>query len=279
MKPSTYKASRISLSLFLESLQSDGLSERTLTAYRNDVNKFLRYFQLAPDDFDSSYLGALRIEHFESFLRGSNGRGPNVATLRRSVAAIRRFYKFMVDRGLLQHNPAETLSVRSVLTIPLTSERILWAFSYLNTPHAGSSQSDIIRHRRDELILLLMIFHGVRQVELTRLKLSHVARSGRTVSLILGKGRAIKLDPRLLARLRWYLSNRGSNATALFLRHPQMKAIDYASIQALFIELNVGAGVICSAKSLYETYLQLRLRPDEHQKLLNEILSNRPPEK
>lgn len=278
MKTTNYNANRVSVSLFLESLEKENLSKRTLTAYRNDVLKFLNYFQLSPSDFDASYLEALRIQHFESYLRGANGKELNLQTLKRNVAAIRRFYRFLVDRGLLEHSPAETLSVRSILTVPLTSDRILTAFSYLNSPHLGCSDSDVIRHRRDELMLLLMIFHGVRQYELTKLELSHVARSGRTVSLMLGEGKAIKLDPRLLARLRWYLSNRASNATALFLRHPRQKAVDYAAIQALFVELNVGAGVPCTAKSLHETYLQLRLKPDERQKLLDEILSNRPPE-
>jgi len=279
LKSTQYKSTRISVSLFLDSLQDEKLSQRTLSAYRNDVVKFLSYFSLSPDDFDSAYLEALRIEHFESYLRGSNGKELNVPTLRRNVAAIRRFYRFLIDRGLLSHNPTESLSIRSVLTAPLTSEGILRAFSYLNTSHAGSTYADMVRHRRDELMLLLMIFHGVRQYELTKLKLSHIARSGGTVSLLLGQGRTVRLDPRLLARIRWYLSNRGSNATALFLRHPKRKAVDYPAIQALFIELNVGAGVICSAKSLHETYLQLRLNPAEQRKLLEEILTNRPPEK
>ncbi len=89
-----------------------GLAANTLEAYRRDLRTLVEHSgdadvtALAPDDMD----------RFVSLLRR---RGLSFRSIQRKVAAVRGFYRFLVEEGVLRENPTERLSrIRAVRGLP-----------------------------------------------------------------------------------------------------------------------------------------------------------------
>jgi hypothetical protein len=120
-----------------------------------------------------------------------------------------------------------------------------------------------------------MILYGVRQYQLSSLKLSQLQKNGKDVVLTVKRGLAIKLDGIVLQRLRDYLSIRKSNVDTIFIEPLRRKPVDHAIMRTVLTELSYALRVDCSPRTLYDTHLRLQQNPEERQKLLAELGSGR----
>lgn len=261
----------IAISLFLQSLKRQKVSESTLKAYSTDLRSFFVHLYLKPESLDVSALEKVQAQDIESYLKTLAGKDLKFATIKRNVAAIRRFFSFLVEQEIITDDPAKSLTVRPVATLAFTSEQVFSLFEYLIRHQQAGNESDIIRYRRDELILLLMIFYGVRQYQLSSLKLSQLQKTGKSVSLTVKKAFTIRLDGVVLEKLRAYLSIRKSNADTIFLEPLRKKPVDHSSMRAILTELSYALRVVCSPRALYDTHLHLQQNPEERQKLLERL--------
>lgn len=81
-----------------------GLSENTLLAYRNDLQKLLNY---AADNHKSLFsLDRSDLVDLMAVLKES---GANFSSISRMVSAIRGFYKFALTEGLTKNDPTAHL--------------------------------------------------------------------------------------------------------------------------------------------------------------------------
>jgi len=262
--------------MFLAFLKKQGASDRTLKAYLSDLHAFFVHMNLDLANLDTAALEAIRTEDIESFIGDLGSRNLRLSTIKRRVAAVRTYFRFLFDQGLIANNPARVVTVRPIREDGLSSQQISSIFTYLSQHQQSYDEWESLRYRRDELILLLMIFYGVHQYQIPGLKLSAIQHSGKRLALRIGRNETSTLDGFVLQKLRAYLAGRNSNADPLFLEVAKRKPIGYGSLRAIFTELNSALGLKCTPKLLHTTFQSLQQNPEERKKLLHSIATKGP---
>ncbi len=177
---------------FLEYLRSEKrCSTHTLKSYQKDLEALQQFLQ---QEFSPSWqqreipwkevpLFALR-SHFSKIYPHLKA-----ASLGRKMAAVRSFYRFLVKRSVLEHNPALEIHAPK---IPQNLPR------FLEVEEANllldSLCSDDFSGRRDRAMLELFYSSGLRLSELLQLKISQWDRSQCLVR-VLGKGGKERVIP------------------------------------------------------------------------------------
>ena len=211
--PSIAEADRLSIDAFIERVWSeDGLAERTLDAYRRDLEALARW--LAPQGLS---LRTARRQHLSAY----HGSQPvAVRSLARRQSAFRRYYGFLArsesgfdDPTLLIERPKTPRSLPKAL-----AEREIEGL--LDAPDVGTTLG-----LRDRAMFELMYASGLRVSELVELPLAALnLRQG--VVRVTGKGgkdRLVPLGEVAAERIEAYLATarpllaKGRQPRALFL--------------------------------------------------------------
>ena len=172
-------------------------------------------------------------------------------------------------KGIIKTNPSQAILLRSTRRNAFTPEEALQIFRYLAKRQRSQSTTEVLRFFRDELILLLMVFHGLRQYQIPKLKLSSVQQSNGTIILNVRKGFGIKLEGFILNKLRMYLVMRNSNSESVFLEPFESKPITVSGLMAMLIELRYALTLDCTPKKLFNTYLYFQDNPEEKKRILD----------
>ena len=90
---------------FLEHLERGGRSSRTCRAYRADLRQLVRFLHAHVREGAPS-LGGLDEKTVLAFADELTASGAQPSTVRRKLAAIRAFGRFLTARGILERNPA-----------------------------------------------------------------------------------------------------------------------------------------------------------------------------
>ena len=196
-----------------------GYSHHTVAAYRNDLNQFMRY--LLGEGVDSwASVGRAQIL---SYVRHLKGREYASSTVARKLAAVKSFFHFLVNDGVLRDDPTAAVDSPPVdkhLPRPLSPQEMARLL-------AEPAKSDTPKAARDWALLELMYATGMRATEVVQLEMSAVDLEAGTVRCV-GKGdkeRILPLYERALEALRIYLENgrsglaHGREETALFVNH------------------------------------------------------------
>src|SRR5258707_12123996 len=92
------------LGRFLEDLKRANVSEHTVTAYNSDLAQFLQYF--SPPGTEPPGVGSFEVWQIREWL-GSLYRDKLAAvSMRRKLAALRAFFRFLAREGTIELNPA-----------------------------------------------------------------------------------------------------------------------------------------------------------------------------
>ena len=268
------KRIEVTLTEFIAYLRKKKVSERTIKAYASDVSGFLQRSGVRPDSPDVSSIVAIRTKELEDYLHNLARSGLKFASVKRASFALKNFFLFLLNQGLIDGNPAASLTVRPIRDGILSSEQIVSMFQYLNRRQHSSEDSDVVRYRRDELLLLLMIFYGVRQYQLRTLRLSSIHTTKKSVSLIISTLFSLRLNALVLQKLRTYLEIRKSSSDTIFLEPFGDKPVDNMSIRHALNELSYALHLECTPKTLHNTYVHLQQHPEMRESLIKRILSN-----
>jgi integrase/recombinase XerC len=202
---------------FVEELKRNNASPHTITAYESDLHQFVDYFSPpemeppAPSDFD-----VLKIREWLASLYDQK---LSATSIRRKLAALRVFFRFLVREGLAPINAPRLLRTpRSPKTLPevMSTEQTNAlldgvAAGKLERPYPG----------RDLAILEFLYGCGLRVSELVGLNLDDVDRAERWLR-VRGKGRKERQVPfggKAADALDRYLEARNSREPAVFLNH------------------------------------------------------------
>jgi len=217
--------------------QEKRYSRNTVAAYRNDLSQFVQYFVASISAADGEAQLTLEqlaryVEHLKTgTLRDTAGREKPAATstVARKVAALKSFFRYLTERGLIESDPAKGLDAPKVKKrLPRTLsgpevERLL-------TAPGDSNQPKILR---DRALLELLYATGMRVSELVSLNLDDVNLVSHDVRVRSDRGdreRIIPVQERAMAALQTYLE-RGRPALvrkqpdqlSLFLNHRGQK--------------------------------------------------------
>ncbi len=196
------------ISAFIESLAVEkGYSENTCRGYRNDLEGFVDYLsqQQGPttrhrqtiDQHMFNQLDAVAIRGYLGWLHRTNKK----TTIARKLSAVRSFFKFLVKRGIINDNPAETiLTPKQEKSIPeyLPVDEM---FRLLDSIQTGS-----ILDLRNRAIFETLYSCGIRVSEVVGLNVYDIDFAESTIR-VLGKGnkeRIVPIGQKALSAIRSY---------------------------------------------------------------------------
>lgn len=192
-------------------------AERSKREYRDDICNLVDYLETRCHIRSAT---AVQRQHLTGFLAHCAGVGHAASTRRRSVAAIRSFFAFLVQERVLRDSPARLLLPPERETRP---PRVLSEAEYRKLRSAAAG------HARDTALIELVLQTGLRLSELARLALNEVILPtiDSRVSLPIGhvrvagrgkRGRTVTLNLRACEALSDYLAEREETGSpALFL--------------------------------------------------------------
>ena len=162
----------------------------TRRAYQDDLGGFIRFAGIqTPVEFRQvtrSHLLAWRAELETHKLAGS--------TVRRKLAALASLFEYLCNQNAVTHNPVKGVKRPRVesqmgVTPALTNPQ---ARGLLDAPPA-----DTLKGKRDRAILSVMLHHGLRREEVTRLKVKDFAQADRDGPRmrVWGKGGKVRYLP------------------------------------------------------------------------------------
>jgi integrase/recombinase XerC len=166
------------------------LSAHTVRAYRSDLAGLLIHLRrLGLGSLDEASLGSVR-----SWLAKQRSLGQSRATLQRRSAAVRTFFRWAYQTGLIPADPAVNLrSPRTVRRLPPTLEQAE-ATEMMAAALAVAGESGGPLALRDVAILETLYATGIRVSELAGLDLDDLDTDRRTLR-IFGKGRKERTVP------------------------------------------------------------------------------------
>ncbi|WP_328284237.1 site-specific tyrosine recombinase XerD [Pseudoalteromonas sp. SMS1] len=176
--------------LFLE----QGLSDNTISAYRNDLEKFSHFVASHVGD---KHLFEVVAADIEAYLAYRVDQGLKSRSTARSVSALKRFYLYWVNHKKLAESPMTNIAQpKTIQSLPKTlTEQEVEAL--LGAPDVEDAMG-----LRDKAMLELLYATGLRVTELVGLRMEQI-NLRQAVVLVRGKGGKERLVPMGEESLRW----------------------------------------------------------------------------
>lgn len=206
---------------FLDYLAAEkGYSDNTLAAYRNDLGQFTQYLVNQTDAARWDEISKSQIVDYILHMKELEYASSTVA---RKVAAVKSFFHYLRDEGVIENDP--TLSLES----PKVKKHLPKAISEEDVERllAEPTRSDSPKALRDSALLEVLYATGMRVTELVSLNVEDVDLEAGTV-YCLGKGdreRVVPIYDQAGLILGRYLNEgrphllRDAGEKALFLNH------------------------------------------------------------
>lgn len=178
-------------------------SAHTITAYKIDLDQFLRFIEL---QFDFKDLGTASHVHIRSWMVHMVEEGIGPKSINRKLSSLRSLYRYYQKKGKIEHSPLQKIvSPKNPKRLPvyLAKKQIDQLFDLMQ-------QDDSFEEHRDTLILAIFYQTGIRRSELINLKLADIDLRNKMIK-VLGKGnkeRMIPITVDLSFRIQSYLAKR-----------------------------------------------------------------------
>ena len=219
------------------------LAPMTCSAYKRDVSACLAYLQA-----EGIELAEVKVTHLRAFLAEEQKRRPAVSSQARTTAALKCFFRFLVEEERLLRDPALPLRTPKK---PETLPDVL-TMGELERLLVQPGRADIWeRHfdgkaERDRLLLALMAYGGLRRSELLGLDWDDVDLSRRLLRVRKAKGgrqRTIPIHPALAPLFaEYYAARLPLTEQALFVG-VQGNRLHYTQLGQVFRHYVEAAGV------------------------------------
>lgn len=223
-------------------------AENTLSAYKNDLQQFYRFMQnnyaVSADRQAALQTAQISIFHLRSFLAFLQNNKLSKTSQSRKLAALRAYFKFLEQRGRIQHNPARALfHPRLDRRLPSFLDRNEMD-DFLNLP------AEDALGMRDKAILELFYATGMRLSELVSLSVYDIEDNDDELRIV-GKGGK--------ERVVLY-GNHARNALEVYLRKARtsiVKGKNGKASVALFVNRLGGKLTPRSIQRMVKKYLRL----------------------
>ncbi len=172
---------------FLDYLKSErNYSEKTIVSYQSDIEKFFDFLLAEGVLMDQVDLIVIR-----NFLTNELQNGISKRSCRRRISSLKQFYKYMQKKGWVKDNPFLYIQT------PKTEKKY---------PHALYKEqvADVLKNNalrtdelaiRDQAILCVLYYCGLRAAELVALTMQDVNLRNRVLVVKHGKGNKERLVP------------------------------------------------------------------------------------
>jgi len=191
---------------FLRHLRERNASSHTIKAYTGDLDVFAAYIEAR----DWKAIDHIAVRGFLSHLYD---KGLSKTSVARALAAVRSFYRWLAQEGVVEQNPAKLVSTprlpKKLPRVPTIEE--------MNSMLDGKMPEVASFPERDRLMFELLYGCGIRNSELVGINLDDISLSNEAI-LIRGKGKKERYVPfggSALAALSVYLPWRQQLLAAL----------------------------------------------------------------
>jgi site-specific recombinase XerD len=219
------------------------LAANTCAAYERDVSTCLAYLER-----EGIALADVRVTHLRGFLAEEQRTRPAVSSQARSTAALKCFFRFLVEEERIERDPA--LPLRTPKKVDVLPDVL--TMGELERLLAQPARGDLWeRHfpgkpERDLLLLALMAYGGLRRGEVVGLDWDDVDLSRRLLRIRKAKGgrqRTIPIHPALAPLFAEYYATRvPSHEQALFVG-VQGNRLHYTQLGQVFRHYVTSAGL------------------------------------
>ncbi len=197
--------------LYLSACSAEGKTPKTLTAYRETLNLYLR---LARADDLPLEVTAVTLEDVYRYLAAVRRRGVGAATQHRRHREVKHFFSWLRRLGIVPANPFQQvplIRLEQQIVQPFTPADIARLLAALD-PHT-------LLGARDTALTLFLLDTGVRASEAVSLDLADLNLGARRARILHGKGkkqRVVASADGVAAALQRYLALRAAAAGPLF---------------------------------------------------------------
>lgn len=203
---------------FLQYLQYEkNYSSHTVLSYQNDLTQFCLFLE---KDFSESDISQANSEQLREWVVALIGSGLTARSVNRKLSALKSFYKYLMQKGILKRNPTKNIilpKVKKPLPLFFKEKEVNTVLSNIIIGH--SFEND-----RDRLIIDLFYETGVRVSELSNIKDSDIDKYAGTLRVLgkRNKERLIPIGKKLLDTIDSYTEFRdkelGAKPLYLFIR-------------------------------------------------------------
>lgn len=168
-----------------------GYSENTIKNYSLDIEKFFIYLDKKRINYHKIDVSVIR-KYISYCMNHVTYRGKKESnkTINRKLSALKKFYEFMLDNGMIDHNPFHAVLFPKTKK---TKPDVLYDKQVKLLLENNAKRTDEFASR-DQAILLLMISSGLRCSEVVNLKGSDINFEGRVIR-VFGKGKKERVVP------------------------------------------------------------------------------------
>ena len=171
---------------FLDHLKiARNYSVKTVSSYREDIDKFCDYIFR-----EGVLLENVDVIVIRNFLTEELNQGISKRSCKRRLSSLKHFYKYMVNVGYIQDNPFIFVSAPKV---PTKYPHALYKEQIEEIFKKNAEREDKLKSR-DQAILYLLYYSGIRAEELVNLDVQSVSVKERIVR-VLGKGNKERIIP------------------------------------------------------------------------------------
>jgi integrase/recombinase XerD len=190
------------LETFKQALIDDGKSLSTIESYFLDIKCFFEWLESK----GTSFTGNLKRFHITSYRNYLQEKEFEISTINKKINSLLAFNHFLMDKNLMREVVVDVQ--KDKLKIAKGSERAIAVFSDLETDQIlFYMQNESKNSIRDRMIILLLIYTGIRASELTSIKTKDVDFLTMQLKISSGKGnkyREIPLRDDVVESIREY---------------------------------------------------------------------------
>lgn len=224
------------LTKFLATLMGKNRSSATIQAYSTDVTQFLAY--LTENDLTVHSPADVTKSHLTEYMTYlSRDRALSGVSCARKLAAIREYFRFLVDEEILAKSPAEKVEG------PKQERR---SRNRMRSDEYNRLLSSAGSNHRDYAILTVLLQCGLRVSELCNLSVDDIDLTASVLLIRDGKGQAdrrIALEKKAIKALKAHLKERGEQVSpALFLNRYD-EPLSRFGVRKLILRLCAEAGL------------------------------------
>ena len=160
-------------------------SQKTVQSYQEDIDLFCEYIFK-----EGTLMEEMDIISIRNFLTEELARGVSKRSCKRRLSSLRHFYKYMVNVGYISDNPFIFVSA------PKTDKKYphaLYKEQIQELFKRNLERTDNLKNR-DQAILYLLYYSGMRATELVNLDVQSISLKERVVRVI-GKGNKERIIP------------------------------------------------------------------------------------
>lgn len=155
-------------------------SAQTRRAYRTDLKRFF-----GEENVEESDVQAVDPNAVKTLVQAMHRDELSASTQRRRLAGLRRFFDWLIERGVLQHNPARAPQVKPMLPDSEPSDQSFLSkeeVQDLVSTAGENSQTGL----RDQALILTIVYGALRRSEAADLEVEDIRPLGRHWIIDLG---------------------------------------------------------------------------------------------